>query len=46
MGERIAGIEDTIVGIDTSPKENVKVKKFLTQIIQEIQNTMRRPNYE
>ena len=34
--KRISGIEDTIEEIDTSVKENVKSKKFLTQNIQEI----------
>jgi hypothetical protein len=29
---------------DTTIKENVKCKKILTQNIQEIQDTMRRPN--
>ena len=42
--ERISGIEDTIENIDTTVKENAKCKKLLTQNIQEIQNTMRRPN--
>jgi hypothetical protein len=30
--------------MDTTIKENAKCKKILTQNIQEIQNTMRRPN--
>jgi hypothetical protein len=30
--------------IDTTIKENLKHKKILTQNIQEIQDTMRRPN--
>ena len=34
----------TIGNIDTTVKENAKCKKFLTQNIQEIQDTMRRPN--
>jgi chromosome segregation ATPase len=42
--ERISGAEDTIENIDTTIKENVKCKKILTQSIQEIQDTMRRPN--
>ena len=42
--ERISGAEDTIENIDTTIKENVKCKKILTQNIQEIQDTMRRPN--
>ena len=42
--ERISGAEDTIENIDTTVKENAKSKKFLTQNIQEIQDTMRRPN--
>ena len=32
--------------MDTAIKENAKCKKILTQIIQEIQNTMRRPNLQ
>ena len=42
--ERISGAEDTIENIDTTVKENAKSKKLLTQNIQEIQDTMRRPN--
>jgi hypothetical protein len=44
--ERISGSEYTIKkkNIDTTIKENVKCKKILTQNIQEIQDTMRRPN--
>jgi uncharacterized coiled-coil protein SlyX len=42
--ERISGTEDTIQNIDTTLKENAKCKKLLTQIIQEIHDTMRRPN--
>ena len=42
--ERISGAEDTINNIDTTVKENAKCKKLLTQNIQEIQDTMRRPN--
>jgi hypothetical protein len=37
--ERILGAENT----DTTIKENAKFKKILTQNIQEIQDTMRRP---
>ena len=44
MEERISGAEDTIENIDTTVKENAKSKKLLTQNIQEIQDTMRRPN--
>jgi uncharacterized coiled-coil protein SlyX len=39
--ERITGAEDTIENIDTTVKENAKCKKFLTQNIQEIQETIR-----
>ena len=39
--ERISGAEENI---DTTVKENAKSKKLLTQNIQEIQDTMRRPN--
>jgi hypothetical protein len=41
---RISGAEDTIQNIDTTVKENAKIKKILTQNIQEIQDTTRRPN--
>jgi hypothetical protein len=41
---RISGTEDTIENIDTKVKENSKGKKFLTQNIQKIQDTMRRTN--
>jgi predicted nucleic acid-binding Zn-ribbon protein len=44
MEERISGADDSIENIDTKVKENAKSKKLLTQNIQEIQNTMRRPN--
>jgi hypothetical protein len=42
--ERISGAEDTIENIDTTVKENGKWKKLLTQNIQDIQDTLRRPN--
>ena len=42
--QRISGIKDTVKEIDTSVKENVKSKKFLKQYIQEICDTMERPN--
>ena len=42
--ERIPGVEDNIENIDITVKENAKCKKLLTQNIQEIQDTMRRPN--
>jgi chromosome segregation ATPase len=41
---RISGAEDIIENIDTTIKENGKGEKLLTQNIQEIQDTMRRPN--
>jgi hypothetical protein len=44
MEERISGAKDSIENMDTTIKENVKCKKILTQNIQEIQDTMRRPN--
>jgi hypothetical protein len=44
MEERISGAEDSIENIGTTIKENGKCKKILTQNIQEIQNTVRRPN--
>jgi uncharacterized coiled-coil protein SlyX len=42
--ERISGAEDTLENIDRTVKENAKCKKLLTQNIQEIQDTMRKPN--
>jgi hypothetical protein len=44
MEERISGAEDSIENICTTIKENAKCKKILTQNIQEIQDTIRRPN--
>jgi predicted RNase H-like nuclease (RuvC/YqgF family) len=44
MEEIISGAEDSIENIGTTIKENAKCKKILTQSIQEIQDTMRRPN--
>jgi hypothetical protein len=40
------GEEDSIENISTTVKENGKCKKILTQNIQEIQDTMRRPNLQ
>jgi prefoldin subunit 5 len=42
--ERISDTEDTIEIIDTTVKKNAKGKKLLTQNIQEIQDTRKRPN--
>jgi chromosome segregation ATPase len=44
MEERISGAEDSIGNMDMTIEENAKCKKILTQKIQEIQDTMRRPN--
>ena len=44
MEERTSGAEDSIENICTTTKENTKCKKILTHNIQEIQDTMRRPN--
>ena len=44
MEERISGAEDSIENISTITKDNAKDKKILTQNIQEIQDTRRRPN--
>ncbi len=44
MEERISGAEDSIENIGTTINENAKCKKILTQNIQEIQDTKRRPN--
>ena len=46
MEERISDSEDTIENINTTIKENSKCKNILTQNIQEIQDTMRRPNLQ
>ena len=42
--QRISGEEDTVENIDTTVKENAKCKTLLSQNIQEIQDTMKRPN--
>ena len=42
--ERISDAEDSIGNMNTTIKENGKCKKIPTQNIQEIQDTMRRPN--
>lgn len=39
--ERTSGVEDTVEKIDTSVKENIKLKKFLTQNTKEIKDTMK-----
>ena len=44
MEKRISGAKDSIGDMDTKIKENAKCKKILTQNIQKIQDTMRRPN--
>jgi hypothetical protein len=44
MEERISDAEDSIGNMDTTIKENEKCKKILTQNIQEIHDTMRKPN--
>jgi gas vesicle protein len=41
---KISEAEDTIEDIDTTVKGNTKTKKLLTQNIQEIQDTIKRPN--
>jgi predicted RNase H-like nuclease (RuvC/YqgF family) len=46
LEEIISGAEDSIENIGTTIKENTKHKKILTQNIQEIQDTMRRPNLQ
>ena len=46
MEERISGAEDSREDIVTTIKENTKCKKIPTQNIEEIQDTMRRPNLE
>ena len=44
MEERISGVEVMVEKIDSLVKENVNFNKSLTQNIQEIWETMRRPN--
>jgi phage shock protein A len=44
MEERISDTEDSIGNMDTTIKKMQNAKKILTQNIQEIQDTMRRPN--
>jgi hypothetical protein len=46
MEERVSGTEDSIENTSTTIKENTKSKNILTQNIQEIQDTMRRPNLQ
>jgi hypothetical protein len=46
MEKRISGVEDSIGNMDTTIKDNAKCKRILTQNIQEIQDTVRRPNLE
>jgi chromosome segregation ATPase len=46
MEERISDTEDSIKNISTTIKENAKCKNILTQNIQDIQDTMRRPNLQ
>jgi hypothetical protein len=46
MEERITGAEDSIENMGITIKENAKCKKILIQNIQEIQDTMRRPNLQ
>jgi TolA-binding protein len=41
MEDKISGVEDTIEEIDTLVKENDKSKRFLTQNIQEIWDTVK-----
>jgi hypothetical protein len=42
--ERFPRVEYSIENIDITVKESAKSKKLLTQNIQEIQDTVRRPN--
>ena len=44
MEERISGAEDSIENNSTTTKKKYKTKRILTQNIQEIQDTMRKPN--
>ena len=44
LDEGISDAEDTIESIDSTIKENAKCRNRVTQNMQEIQTTMRRPN--
>ncbi|KAL6038416.1 hypothetical protein STEG23_013310 [Scotinomys teguina] len=44
MEDRISNVEDTIEEIDSTVKENTKTKKAIKQNVQEIWDTMKRPN--
>ena len=44
MEEIISNAEDTIEDIDSSVQQNIKSNKSLTQNIQEIRDTMKRPH--
>ncbi|KAL6045228.1 hypothetical protein STEG23_009520 [Scotinomys teguina] len=44
LEDRISNVEDTIEEIDSTVKENTKSKKVITQNVQEIWDTMKRPN--
>ena len=44
MEERISVVEDSVEDIQSSTKENLKSNKSLTQNIQEIWDTVKRPN--
>ena len=44
MEERISSIKDTTQEVNSSVKENIKCNKSLAQNIQEIWDTMKRPN--
>ena len=44
MEERISGVEDRIEEIDSSVKENITFRNFPTQNIQNMWDSMKRPN--
>ncbi|KAL6089223.1 hypothetical protein STEG23_031369 [Scotinomys teguina] len=44
MEDRISNVEDTTEEIDSTVKENTKTKKVIKQNVQEIWDTMKRPN--
>ncbi|KAL6073026.1 hypothetical protein STEG23_000444 [Scotinomys teguina] len=46
LEDRISNVEDTIEEIDSTVKENTKSKKAITQNVQEIWDTMKRPNLQ
>jgi hypothetical protein len=44
LEERISGVKDKVEEVNTTVKENSKHENLITQSIQEVQGTMKRPN--